>query len=278
MKPIPAKALTTFWPPNLSAGSDFPEVFDPYNDISRSEPHMRQAVIPTPVPLSGFFNLSAVSKQVSKFVALFRATAVPGTPLQSVPLAKSAHPSRGHYSPAVIHPCAGTHHSRTCHRRFPRHPRSHAVAWFPRRLWSPFPQTRLLASRFSWFSGSEVAPFRELHLLRSLIPSANPFARAQVAPDTWPLLSWVFCPFRAFSSRASSPRPAQARKLEHVSSPEGLEPRPKGPLDPSRRVRLPSTPKHRSRLSAVPDPLRDRTAPPLGGASSPSTLELTRQA
>jgi hypothetical protein len=190
---------------------------------------------------------------------LFRATAVPGTPLQSVPLAKSAHPSRGHYSLAVIHPRAGTHHSRTCHRRFPQHPRSHAVAWFPRRLWSPFPQTRLLASRFSWFSGSELAPFRELHLLRSLIPSANPFARAQVAPDTWPLLSWVSRPSRAFSSRASSPRPAQARRLEHASSPEGLEMRPKGPLDPSRRVR---PPRHRSiEVASRQSPVSFETGP-----------------
>jgi hypothetical protein len=39
---------------------------------------MRRGVTPATVPLSGFPNLSAVSQQASRFVALFHATTVPG--------------------------------------------------------------------------------------------------------------------------------------------------------------------------------------------------------
>jgi hypothetical protein len=39
---------------------------------------MRRGVTPATVPLSGFLNLSAVSQQASRFVALFHATTVPG--------------------------------------------------------------------------------------------------------------------------------------------------------------------------------------------------------
>jgi hypothetical protein len=171
MKPIPSKVSHRLLaaPPvgrvRLSLRS-----FDPFNGIFRSEPPVRRAVTLASVPLSGFFNLSAVSQQASEFVALFHATTVPGTSLQSVPLVESAHPSRGHYSPAVIYPRAGTHHSRTYHRWFPRRPRSHAVAWFPRRLWSPFPQTRLLASRFPWISCSEPALSASFTCFEVLLP------------------------------------------------------------------------------------------------------------
>jgi len=61
MNSIPSKALTLSGPSDLSVGSDSPEIPGPYNDISLDEPHMKQAVTPTSVPLSGFLNLSAVS-------------------------------------------------------------------------------------------------------------------------------------------------------------------------------------------------------------------------
>jgi hypothetical protein len=46
-----------------------------------------------------------------------------------------------------------------------------------------------------------------------------------------------FCPSGAFSFRASDPRPARARKLEHAPSPEDSGSRPRGPLDPPSQVR-----------------------------------------
>jgi hypothetical protein len=115
-------------------------------------------------------------------------------PFRVFPSQRSRTPLEAASSLAVIHPRARTHCSRPYHRQFPRRPRFHAVAWFPRRLQGPFPQTRVLASRFPWVSDSEAAPFRQLHLLRSLTPPANPFALARVAPDQWPILSWVSAP------------------------------------------------------------------------------------
>jgi hypothetical protein len=117
-----------------------------------------------------------------------------GSSLQSFPLAESAHPSRGHYSLAVIHPLAGTNRRGPCRPRFHRLPRLHAVAWIPLQLWTPFPQTQAPASRSPWIPDGKAAPFSELHLLRSLLPSASPFAPDRIAPTWRPMLSWVSAP------------------------------------------------------------------------------------
>jgi hypothetical protein len=88
-----------------------------------------------------------------------------------------------------------------------------------------------------------------------------------------------FPPLQSFLSyHASSSRPARVRRPEHVSSPEGSDARPEGPRDPSRRVR-PSLYRNTEKTSStVPGPLRDRTAPPLDGTSSPSALDPLEQA
>jgi hypothetical protein len=84
-----------------------------------------------------------------------------------------------------------------------------------------------------------------------------------------PLLG--FCLSRAFSFHASDPRPAQTRGSEHVPSPEGSGTRLEGPLDPSRRVRRPSTWYWDTSSTASG---RNRPAPPLDGAPTPLALEL----
>ena len=120
-----------------------------------------------------------------------------GSSLQSFSLTRIACPSRGRQLPCSYPPVCGSASSLAVHRRFPRRPRFHAVAWFPRRLWSPFPRARELVSRSSWARSGGVASFRQLHLLRSLPPLARPFQLPRVAPQRL-AVSLGFLPLRSF--------------------------------------------------------------------------------
>jgi hypothetical protein len=172
---------------------------------------MEQAATPTPVPLSGFLNLSAVSWQPRVSRPCFMPQPFLGFSLQSLPLAGIAHPSRGHMLPCGHPPACLTTPPGPCHRRFPRRPRFHAVAWFPRRLWAPFSRAE---ARFPVAPGPSdgTRPFRQLHPLRSLDPPARPHAPTRVAPcqRAVPLLG--FCLSRAFSSCASGSPPARTAR------------------------------------------------------------------
>jgi hypothetical protein len=110
-------------------------------------------------------------------------------------------------------------------------PDSHAfdaVAWFPRRLWAPFPRTE---ARFPVPLGPSrrTAPFRQLHPLRSLHPPASPFTPTRVAPSRRPILSWVSASLKRSPSTPRDLEPAQARGPEHSPSPEGSGTRLEGP-------------------------------------------------
>jgi len=61
--------------------------------------------------------------------------------LQRFPLAEIAHPLEPLCSRVVIHRRAGPPSSRPYCRWFPRRPRLRALAWFPHRLWAPFPRS-----------------------------------------------------------------------------------------------------------------------------------------
>jgi hypothetical protein len=62
--------------------------------------------------------------------------------------------------------------------RFPDSHARGAVAWFPRRLWVPFP--RVARTRFPVaLSRTGIDRFRQLHLPRSFAPPANPFASSR---------------------------------------------------------------------------------------------------
>jgi hypothetical protein len=79
--------------------------------------------------------LSAVSWQAQSLRPCFRPhrswdSSLQGLPLTGDRLRLSTQPG----FLAVILRCAETRGSSPCHRRFPRRPRFHAVAWFPRRL------------------------------------------------------------------------------------------------------------------------------------------------
>jgi len=99
---------------------------------------MERVVKPTPVPLAGFFNLSAVSKQTRVLRLYFAPQPFVGSPFRVFPSRESRAPLEAASSLAVIHQRAKSHRPRPYHRRFPWLPRLHAVAMFPRRLWTPF--------------------------------------------------------------------------------------------------------------------------------------------
>jgi hypothetical protein len=101
---------------------------------------------PDPVPLSGFLNLSAVSQQTRVPQPCFVLQPFLGCPPSElsphrdrVPLPRPLAPSQL----STAFPEVSSDDS--VHRLFPR--RSHrldAVAWFPSRLWAPFPCTSAL--------------------------------------------------------------------------------------------------------------------------------------
>jgi hypothetical protein len=112
--------------------------------------------IPAPVPLSGFLNLSAVSASSSS-TALFRAATVPGL----LPSEPSPHRDRVPLPGPPLLPCG---HPPTCWTArfrslvttgFPDARAFDAVAWFPRRLWAPFPR---IETRFPVALGSGRLP------------------------------------------------------------------------------------------------------------------------
>jgi hypothetical protein len=193
---------------------------------------VRQGATPTSDPLSGFLNLSAVSKQATGPQPCF----VPQPFLGCLPSELSPRRERTPLSELLLpcsypHPCRGAPRE-IFHSPFRRRPRSHAVAWFPGSLWTPFPQTRRLAFRLPWISRGEATPFRMLHLLRSLVPPANPFALARVAPDQRPMLSWSSAPLESSPPAPRVLKPALISRPEHASSPEGSSARHGGPRDP----------------------------------------------
>lgn len=85
-------------------------------------------------------------------------------------------------------------------------------AWFPARLWAPFPRApwlrRAPRTRFPVTLGptSGVAPFRGVHPLRSLVPPANPFTTDRVAPGPPVAALLEFVPSEAFSAHTWDPR------------------------------------------------------------------------
>jgi len=200
---------------------------------------MERAVTPAPVPLSGSLNLSAVSRQARVSRPCFMPQPFWDPPFRVFPSYRALHPSRSRCFLAVIHRRAEVRCPGPCHRRFPRLPRFHAVAWFPRQLWAPFQRTSVIASRLPW------DPQQRSHF----IPSASPTSKLRSLYESvrtssgCPSLAAVtllgFLPSEAFSSRASGPRPARALRPEHASSPEGSDSRPRGPRDPPDRVRPP---------------------------------------
>jgi hypothetical protein len=116
-------------------------------------------------------------------------------------------------------------------------------------------------------------PYRQLHLLRSFVPSTSPFALTRVAPSLVVATLLVLCPSRDLTAQTSDPRTRLnpcGPKLE--PSPEGSDPRLQGPSRPlGSRVKPPQN-------SVALDQLRRqfpalfRTGPHRLSAMTPSPL------
>jgi hypothetical protein len=153
--------------------------------------------VSTPVPLSGFLNLSADLAGRS-CVALFHATTVPGV----LPSELFPHEDRAPLSRplAPLQLSTGVLSSTLSCSRSPLVSPTSALA----RSCLDSPVTmdfvspgRGLVSRCPGVHG-EVGSFRQLHLLRSFVPLARPFLQLRVAPRL-PVVSLLgFCPFEAF--------------------------------------------------------------------------------
>jgi hypothetical protein len=183
-----------------------------------------------------------------------------GFSLQSVPLAEIAHPFRGH-----LLPCS---HPPACRRAAleslspPASTDAHAftrLPGLPRRLWLPFPRTRRHASRSTWGPSMD-APFRQLHLLRSLDPPASPFAQARVAPDPRPLLSWVSAPLKRSPTKPRSLGPARPRgpnthphPKDRARDPKDRWPPEPGETRPTPRVSASRRPRRQTPTRCGPD-------------------------
>jgi hypothetical protein len=154
--------------------------------------------------------------------------------LQSVPLTESAHLSRGHCSPAVIHPRSEPpdRHPSPLVSPTPTLSRSRLV---PPAATNSLSARRVLTSRSLWIPDRLTAPSRALHLLRSLVPPASPFTPGQVSLTLTADALLVFCPFRAFAPRTSGPPPARVSPSH--SLPPGGSSAYERTSRPSRRVR-----------------------------------------
>jgi hypothetical protein len=118
---------------------------------------------------------------------------------------------------AVIHRRAGTRSQSPFAARFPRRPRLHAVAWFPRWLRASFSLTCVSFPDAPGLSlrSRPVPPASPASKLHSLLRVRSRLARVSPHLPADTLLG--LCPSRAFSSHASDSRPARARRLEHES-------------------------------------------------------------
>lgn len=77
----------------------------------------------------------------------------------------------------------------------------------------PFDEPKL-ASRSFWARDSGITPFRQLHLLRSFTPLANPFATTLGCPSAVGRCSPGLFLFEAFSVHVLGPRPTRS-SIEH---------------------------------------------------------------
>jgi len=124
--------------------------------------------------------------------------------------------SRRAGSPAVIHPRATPRRPRLITARFCRLARFRASAWRPRTTMPALSSDPKASVPDELGSNDELAAYRELRLLRSVLPLTNPFATDASCPPSAAVTLLGFFPSRVFSDHASNPRPARTRRLEHA--------------------------------------------------------------
>jgi hypothetical protein len=185
--------------------------------------------VPAPVPLSGFLNLSAVSWHSRAAWPCFVPQPFLGSPLQSFSLTEIAHPSRGRWLPCSYPPACSCALGLTVRRSFPRRPRFHAVALVPRSTMDSLSACRGSLSGRPWFWLSGIAPFRQLHLLRSFVPPARPYLETLGCPAAPGRDSPGFCPPKLSPSTPWILNPPRPRGPEHAPSSEDSGARYEGP-------------------------------------------------
>jgi hypothetical protein len=226
---------------------------------------------PASVPLSGFLNPSAASWQTR----VPRPCFVPQPPVIATfgafPSSAIVHPSRGDWLPCRYPPACNDAPPPTLSPAVSPTPTPEdAVAWFPRRLWVPFSRARRPASRSPWIEGDGTAMFRQLHRLRSIPPAVESVHATTSCPAATADALVAFCPSRVRPDALGASNPSRPKgqgptkltsKLAHSAA------RTRGPQPPHPGETSPPTEEGESACSAVPSPLQDWTAPPLGGNS-----------
>jgi hypothetical protein len=158
-------------------------------------------------------------------------------PSECSPRRRSLTPLEAAWLPCSLPPACCDAQLSTFHRRFPRRPRFHAVAWFPRRLWAPFSRAE---TRFPFAPGlvlrnRPVPPASPASKLHSLLRVRSQLDRSYPHQLAATLLG--FAPSRAFSVHASDSRPARTQKPEHVPFLRRVRARDSKDHSPSCRVR-----------------------------------------
>jgi hypothetical protein len=263
---------------------------------SLGSPRMRQGVKPTSVPLSGFLNLSAVSKQTRVSWPYFMPQPFLRFLLQSFPLTTGVCPSRdprllcgyppafrnatpGFLSPPVS-PTPALSHS--C-----LDPRTTMDSLSRSRPTLQRTEVRLHAfknpSRSSWIPSDGTEPFRQLHPFRSLLPPASPFTPTRVAPSQRPILSWTSASLELSPSTPRILYPSWTTRIQARFEDSDVPPDPspssedsgsrpdvrsvdpvtrlEGSCNPSSQVSPSQYEKHSDKLVGGFQPCGDRTAP-----------------
>jgi hypothetical protein len=183
-----------------------------------------------PVPLSGFLNLSAASRQARVPRPCFMPQPFLGASLQSLPLTASVDLSRGHLLPRGSSPACCTHRSRPFAAGFGRLPRAgRGRLASPAGYELPFHGARPLPGCSGPRTTFIVRSAGSVHL-GALFPlrvrsrrSGSPLPDGRCSPGFLPLQS-------SPGSLGSSTRPGT--RPEHDSSPEGSASRLRGPAAP----------------------------------------------
>jgi len=188
--------------------TDSPELPAPFNGITPGKPHERRAC---PVPPRFRSQVFSTSQRFPSPPELHGLVSCRNRPWDALPSESSPRRNRAPLSgPPAPLPSSTDVPERDSGALTPSvsptPTLSHAVAWFPRRLRTPFPHVRRRASRSPSTPNDETAPFRQLHRLRSFHPPASPFAPARVAPTPAADTLLGFFPSRAFAPHASGSR------------------------------------------------------------------------
>jgi hypothetical protein len=140
--------------------------------------------------------------------------------LQSFPLAEVVHPSRGHQLPCGHPPPCRSDRSPPVQRLVvsPTPGPFGPVAWFPLEPWAPFPRGASPASWLPWAARGLAVPDGQLHPLRSVPPSANPFESTRANPHRRSLLSWVSSPSETLFTPRSLDPPRSVDLRSHPAS------------------------------------------------------------